>query len=72
MLCFAVKADEGVVKLTDQDFDDDHRKWSSCDPFALFDAQIVTKVEGVSSLIALQGPAEVVDHRAHGTEHATS
>ncbi|WRT64790.1 uncharacterized protein IL334_001724 [Kwoniella shivajii] len=30
--------------LTSSDFDDDHRKWSSCDPFALFDAPILTYV----------------------------
>ncbi|KAK8847387.1 hypothetical protein IAR55_005245 [Kwoniella newhampshirensis] len=31
--------------LTSSDFDDDHRKWSSCDPFALFDAQVLTYVD---------------------------
>jgi DNA topoisomerase-3 len=34
-----------------QDFDNDHRKWSSCDPFALFDARIVTQVSSVSRLV---------------------
>ncbi|RSH92151.1 DNA topoisomerase [Saitozyma podzolica] len=31
--------------LTSSDFDDDHRKWGSCEPFALFDAQIITFVD---------------------------
>ncbi|ORY31011.1 DNA topoisomerase [Naematelia encephala] len=28
--------------LTSQDFNDDYRKWHSCDPFALFEAPLVT------------------------------
>lgn len=31
--------------LTSSDFDDDHRKWGSCDPFALFDAPVITFVD---------------------------
>ncbi|WWD00560.1 hypothetical protein V866_007495 [Kwoniella sp. B9012] len=30
--------------LMNSDFDDDHRKWHSCDPFTLFDAPILTSV----------------------------
>ncbi|BEJ16114.1 hypothetical protein CspHIS471_0507190 [Cutaneotrichosporon sp. HIS471] len=30
--------------LTETDFPDEYRQWSSCDPFALFDAPVVTKV----------------------------
>ncbi|BEI85325.1 hypothetical protein CcaverHIS002_0507260 [Cutaneotrichosporon cavernicola] len=30
--------------LTETDFRDEYRQWSSCDPFALFDAPVVTKV----------------------------
>ncbi|KAE8539089.1 hypothetical protein D1P53_005460 [Cryptococcus gattii VGV] len=29
----------------DTDFDEDHRKWGSCDPFALFDAPVITFVD---------------------------
>ena len=31
-----------------KDFDDNHRKWGSCDPFQLFDAEVLTIVPSVS------------------------
>ncbi|ODO09647.1 hypothetical protein I350_01860 [Cryptococcus amylolentus CBS 6273] len=31
--------------LTSSDFDDDHRKWGSCEAFALFEAPIITYVD---------------------------
>jgi DNA topoisomerase-3 len=35
-----------------QDFDEDHRKWHSCDPFALFDAPVLTYVDTVCRAIS--------------------
>lgn len=37
--------------LTTHDFGEDHRKWHSCDPFALFDAPIETKISTDSKTI---------------------
>lgn len=37
--------------LTSHDFGDAHRQWNSCEPFALFDAPIETKIEGDSKSI---------------------
>lgn len=31
--------------LTSHDFFDDHRKWTACDPFALFDAPVETSID---------------------------
>ena len=36
--------------LIDSEFDETYRKWTSCDPFELFDAEIHRSVKPVSSV----------------------
>ncbi|KAI0032905.1 DNA topoisomerase [Vararia minispora EC-137] len=38
--------------LLSSDFDENHRKWNSCDPFALFDAPVITDVDKDKKAIA--------------------
>jgi hypothetical protein len=41
-------AAERLLSLSLQDFEQDKRKWGSCDPFVLFEAHIRTYVDEVS------------------------
>lgn len=50
VLC--ILSDPSAV-LINQDFGDDHRKWGSCDPFQLFEAEIITSVAPVRALSVL-------------------
>lgn len=50
--------------VNERDFGEAHRKWHSCEPFALFDAEIVTGLSSVSTTCVSRNPAILLPGRA--------